>query len=350
MTLLQSPSRILVVPLRYIGDTVLTVPLIRNLRQAYPQAKIDVLTSRTAAPLLEVCPDVSQVLIEPKGFEATKTLLLDGQYDAAFILRKSFTMALLCRLAEIPLVVGYDKQRFFSPIGYQRWGLLLDHAISYPVLKTSMPQARSHLRLLEVCGIPIVSEDLVLWTTPEDETAVEQLLQELPLGPSQPIAMVHATSASHGKTVGLDKFVPALQRLHSQGYALLCTGTEEERFLYEQFARTWTMPFLNLAGKTTLRQTVALLKRTHVLLSIDSGPIHMAAAVGVPNIIGVYGPTNEKQWAPFNSKISFRPVYLDLPCRPCEPKRCPHNRCKVDLPPENIVSAVESLRPSQIVS
>ncbi len=133
-------KKILIVPLRFIGDTILTVPLIRNLRHHYPDAEIHTLVSKTAAPLLETCPYLDDIVIEEKGLIRQLKQLQNGHYDAIFILRKSVTLAALAALAGISYRIGYDKQRWFKPIHYKRWGIALTHQVSYPSLKTTTPQ------------------------------------------------------------------------------------------------------------------------------------------------------------------------------------------------------------------
>lgn len=331
--------RVLVVPLRFVGDTVLCVPMLRNLRQALGEdAQIDVWCSATAAPLLEPNP-YARVLIEPKGTGARLRQLREtGPYDAAFLLRKSATTALTLRAAGVKTIVGYDKQRW--PWGYKRWGLGLDVAHRYPSRQTDTHMVQHHLTMLEAVGLPVSSDRLELWTTPEDEATVDRLFTEAGVASDKPLAALHATSASHGKTVPHDSFAPALQRLHQQGYQVVATGLAADRPGYDVLAQTAGMPLVNLAGKTSLRQLVALYKRVQTLVSVDSASIHIAAAVGVPHVVGVYGPTNARQWAAYNPNIRFTPVHLELDCRPCYAKVCAHNRCKLTLPPEAIAAAL----------
>ena len=152
--------------------------------------------------------------------------------------------------------------------------------------------------------------------------------------------MLHAASASHGKQVALDKFIPSLQALHVAGYKIFSTGTESDAAGYESLSREAGVPIFNLAGKTSLRETFALYRRIQLLLTVDSSPIHVGAAAGVPNIVGVFGPTNERQWGPHNSEVKFQPVLMDLPCRPCYAKVCEHNNCRTQLTGEQIAAAV----------
>lgn len=365
--------RILVVPLRYIGDTILTIPLLRKLRVRFPDAQLDVLSSAVTAPLLEPCPYINHVIIEPRSTGQRFQVLRQGRYDAVFFLRKSVTMALMAYLAGIKTRVGYDKQRF--PFGYKRWGLFLTAQARYPSLKTDTPQAISHLGLFaafennrpvwaspqsstgphdravslspswtstvqaEAMLEPSWDSRLELWSTAADEQAIDVLLRTHGLQ-HKPLAGLHVASASHGKQIALDKFVDSLQRLHQHGYQVLATGTRQDYNLYETLKTTYHLPIVNLAGSTSLRETFTLYKRLNVLLTVDSSPIHLAAAAGVPHVVGVFGPTNERQWGPHHPQVDFRPVFLDLPCRPCYAKVCSHNNCRELLTAEQIANAL----------
>ncbi|HEY9746659.1 MAG TPA: glycosyltransferase family 9 protein, partial [Oculatellaceae cyanobacterium] len=163
------------------------------------------------------------------------------------------------------------------------------------------------------------------------------------LDPDKPLAVLHAASASHGKQIELSKFQESLQRLHAAGYQLLATGTQSNFDGYEQLASEAGVPLLNLAGKTSLRETFALYKRTRLLLTVDSSPVHLAAAAGVPNVVGIFGPTNHKQWGPHNPHTRFEPVFIDLPCRPCYPKVCSHNNCRTLISGSLVAQSVEKL-------
>ncbi len=337
----SSPQKILVIPLRYIGDTILTVPLIRNLKRLFPEAQIDVLCSKTAAPLLEPCPYLRSVIIEPKGSVALWRLLKSEQYDQIYSLRKSVSLALLCKLAGVPKIIGYDKQRF--PFGYKRWGLFLDAKARYPSLKTEVPQAISHLSLLNAAGLQSTDNHLELWATEADHQKIEDIVHQNGIDPQRPMAVLHAASASHGKQIEMSKFTDSLQKLQQAGYQLIATGTQNDHHLYETLAETTGLPLHNLAGKTSLRETVALYQRIQFLLTVDSSPIHLGAAAGVPNVVGVFGPTNHKQWGAHNTQTRFEPVFQDLPCRPCYAKVCEHNNCKVQLSGPQIAQAVSQL-------
>lgn len=318
---------------------MLTVPLVRNVRRLFPQAQIDMWVSPTTAPLMEPCPYLNQVIVEPKSSLQRLQLLRKNRYDTVFNLRKSVTMALLCQLAGVSNRIGYDKQRF--PFGYKRWRWFLNRTARYPGLKTETPQAVSHLGLLKACDLPVQDDYLELWTTDADQHRIDALLARHGIPKEAPLAVLHAASASHGKQIDLARFALSVRQLQAAGYQVISTGTQGDRPLYDALQPLLENPLLNLAGETSLRETVALYQRIQVLLTVDSSPVHMGAAVGVPKIVGVFGPTNERQWGPHNPNVDFRPVFMDLPCRPCYAKTCEHNNCRELLTAEQIARAAE---------
>jgi ADP-heptose:LPS heptosyltransferase len=270
-------------------------------------------------------------------------LLRTNQYDTAFILRKSFTMALLCHFAGIHTLVGYDKQRFFKPLGYKRWGWLLNYQAPYPSLKTEIPQPISHLSLLKSIGAQVQDTHLELWSTPQDDEHLAEILQERNVQLNMPIAVIHMVSASHGKSFEPEKFESAIRYLVQNGFQVMCTGAPQDAFQYDLLASSTGLPLINLAGKTSLRETYALYKKAQLILTVDSSPIHLAAAAGIPKIVGVFGPTNEKQWGPYASKSQFQPVYIDLPCRPCYAKICEHNSCRTTLTETHVLQGIQKI-------
>ncbi|MBX2860277.1 MAG: glycosyltransferase family 9 protein [Vampirovibrio sp.] len=308
--LLAPPNRILVIPLRFIGDTVLSVPFIRNVATLFPQAQLDVLVSKTAKPLLENCPYIHTLIEDPVSGVKTIQLLQKGFYDVAFSLRESFSTILYCRLAGIATVVGYDHQRLPPPIGYKRWGLLLSRHADYPKPDAPIHQVQSHLNLLRACGLVTQKDDLELWSTQQDEKQIDDLLAEHSLSTIQPLAVIHTTSASAQKKTDPTLFEPVISTLHDKGYRVIATGAPGDRQLYEKLSNTTGIPLVNLAGKTSLTQTYALYRRIQLIVTVDSGPIHIAAAAYVPQIIGLYGPTNPAQWGPYSAVSKFTPVML----------------------------------------
>lgn len=339
--MLNHPKRILVSPLRFLGDGVLTVPLLRALRQHYEHARIDVLVPPHMVNLLERCPYLTEAIVEPKSKVALLQMIRARRYELGIVMRRSVSEALVMKLAGIKTLIGYDEQRFPPPLGYKRWGWFLDEMLPFPPLDTDIPQVRTYLQLLSPLGADIADETLELWADEDDKLKVAALFNQHGIETGKPLAMLHATSASLEKAMTVEQFVPALQMLHQQGFEVVTAGTAGDGAFYETLSARAGVSVFNLCGQTTLRQTYALMLKLDLLLSIDSAPIHMAAAAGVPQIVGIYGPTNHVQWRPYPYEGHFTPVFnRQLDCRPCAPKVCGHNRCRTDLTGAAIAQAL----------
>jgi len=283
--------KILVIPLRFIGDAVLTVPLLRALCEQYPEAQVDLLLPPHLINLLERCPYVSELQTDLKG----------KHYDMAFLLRRSMSQALQLKLSGIQQVIGYDEQRFPPPVNFQRWGWFLDHRVSFPPGDTDIPQVKTYLNLLSPLTSQSFDERLELWADEADRQKIQAYFDEGIL--QKPLAILHATSASQEKAMAAEPFLPALQALHQAGFQIAAIGTEKDYSHYEG------LPLINLCGQTTLRQTYALLQQSQFLLSLDSGPVHMAACANIPHMVVIYGHTNEKQWRPYPYSGKFTAVF-----------------------------------------
>ncbi len=308
--ILPTPKRLLFIPLRYLGDTILSIPLIRNLRHHFPETQIHVLVSKTAKPLLENCPYIDQILVEPNRSKERIPAIKAGHYDTAIILRKSFTMAFNCRRAGIKTVIGYDKQRFIEPISFKRWGLLLDYKTPYPSRKTHVNQAISHLNHLKAYGLEAHDNHLELWPSPEDKKAIQALFESSKINTEKPIAVIHSISASSGKSIPIQHFVESVKQLAKSGYQIICTGLSNDYPLYQTLSATSGVPLHNFAGKTKLLETFALYQKADLILSVDSSPIHLAATADIPKIVGIYMTTNEKQWGPHSATSQFFPAVI----------------------------------------
>ncbi|MCA9797921.1 MAG: glycosyltransferase family 9 protein [Cyanobacteria bacterium HKST-UBA04] len=348
---LSPPSKLLVIPLRFIGDGVLTIPMIAALRAHLPQARIDLFGPATLANLFEPSPLLDGVYTEPGPKAEAKAALADllssQRYDTVILARRSVSQALALKRAGVPRRIGFDEQRFGWPLGYKRWGWGLTDSIRFPELTTTVPQAKTYASLLAPLSVPADTIErhmhLQAWTTQQDEAAAQTLLAKFGLSPDDRLAIIHATSASKEKSIPLERFVASVQRLHEAGFCCMALGTAQDAETYDRLQQAAMVPIANLCGQSTLRQSLAIMRHATLFLGLDSGPVHLCAAVGVPHIIALYGPINEQQWRPYPYNGHFTPVFnTALDCRPCAPKVCRHNRCRMDLSSQAILSAVDT--------
>lgn len=311
---LVPPQRILVVRYRFIGDTLLTVPFLRNLRRAYPQATIHMLSAPQSGTVLRDCPYLDALLPfdttrkhryentegeAPRGFWSYVKQLRKTRYDMAFVLKRSFSSAALVALAGIPVRVGFDTECR---------GFLLTHRVPYGHDPNQHERDR-FLDLLRAVNLPVTDNHLEAWWSSAETQKAETLLQRTE---GRLNLLIHLTSSNPAKEWPLaswQRFVTWLLTdfqatldgplsLHAIGapsdaprYEALRVGlsTDLQSRLHNQFH--------NHCGKTTLTESLALLSHMQGGIGVDSGTLHMAAAVGVP-LIALFGPMNPQQWGP----------------------------------------------------
>ncbi|HWP35683.1 MAG TPA: glycosyltransferase family 9 protein, partial [Thermodesulfobacteriota bacterium] len=305
-----SAARILVMRYRFIGDSVLLVPFLANLRRLEPAARIDLLVAPFSGQILAGCPYVDRLLplapsvghrYDPGG--ATRRAkwaaylrlarrLAAERYDAVFVLKRSLSSALLARATGARLRAGFATE------GRR---LLLTHAAPYP--RPGRHEAEAFLDVLRAAGYADVRpEPLALWSTPQETEAAERLLADHGLaagGPGQPFAIVHAAASTPGKAWVEERFAEVCAYLWQRyGLRSVFTGSAADRPRYEGINRHLRAGRLGpapegvlLCGTSGLRVDVALYRHARLFVGVDSGPMHMAVACGVP-VVALFGPTD----------------------------------------------------------
>lgn len=307
-----SGKRVLVVPLRFLGDAVVTLPMLQTLKSEYPSAHVSVWCSNIGEQIFGASDAVDQCVREPKKLLQRFLLLQAGQYDVVILLRKSFTMALLCQWAGIPIRCGYDMQRFPNPIGFYRSGWGLTHVVSYPDEATPHHQAWHHVQhFKQLTGKSISVPRPRLALTDDIEKSVMQFIPS----PDKPYVVVHGLSASASKCLNLSVFTPAVKALMDIGFQVLATGTSQDKNDLEDWIARDNLSVCSLAGQTTLLQLLALLKNAALLVGLDSGPVHLAGVSDTP-VVALYGHTNPNQWGPLGDGGALADEFVPVSIHP----------------------------------
>lgn len=330
---MPSSPRILLVRFSSLGDVLLITPLIRVLRTRYAAATITALTKECWAPLLSANPHLNQVITAAPGdrLVALARELRRADFTHRLDLHGSVRSRVLRLLLPGPWH-GFDARR------RERKLLLHARQDSYqprlPVPERYFEAARS----LEVSPDGGPAE---LFVSPGAELRAEDWLQQAGLVPGAPlVALVpgaaHATKRwplAHWKKLARDLADRGLHVVVVGGPADVATGTELVAALGRHGA--------NAAGRLDLQASGALLRRARVVVTGDSGPMHMATAVHTP-VVALFGPTVE-QFGFFPYKARASVLERGLTCRPCSSKggpRCPleHHRCLTDILPEEVMA------------
>jgi heptosyltransferase II len=330
-------KRILVMRYRFIGDTVLMIPFLRNLRQACPDAIIDVLVAPDSGEILKYCPYINELIVfDTRSFLEYAKSLRERRYDWAFVLKRSFSSAMLAFLANIPNRVGFSTECR---------GLLLTHRVPYLTRKKGTPvhERDAFLSVLTHVHIPVTDRSLESWFSEEDEAVAKRKI--LATTPAEGIpVVVHLTSSNAGKQWTEAQSVVFLEKLLSHSAVVVhCLGTQADRALYQNLLPKLSMSaqkrFYIHCGQFSLLESMAFLKQMRCVIGVDSGTLHMAAAVGT-TVIALFGPMDEQQWAPIGSAIVTHP----LDCRPCHLKKpCPHDfDCMKSLSPDRVMEVLKT--------
>lgn len=354
----RSGLRILVIQTAFIGDVVLTTPMLRALRRCHPDAEITVLVKPEAAPFLQGHPDIDNVMIFDKSREHRYTGMfrLIGQirekrFHVLLSPHQSHRTGLLAMFSGIPVRYGYETAGF-ARLAYNR---RLKRDLSYHEIY------RLLLFLKEgYCPqLPPVKEmdpSLVLAESQAGALKAVQLLDRLAIGRREARPILLAISSiwptkrwtPHG-------FAELAGRLYdTYGQEILLIGSKGDSAVAEEvlsFARELlpetTLPHIrNICGQTDLPTLFSLMKRSMLVVSNDSAPVHFACAAGTP-VVAIFGATTPSLgYAPIapNSAVAE----IELSCRPCGThgaKKCPlkHFRCMKDLTAEIVFQKVKEV-------
>jgi heptosyltransferase II len=327
----------LIIAPQWIGDAVMTEPLLRRLRARGERLAVGALP--WVAPVYRAMPQVDEVIEFPfqhggLQFKARRAIArqVEGRFDTAYVLPNSLKSALLPFLASIPKRVGY--------LGEARVGLLT-HRLKNPRNKPPMVAFYSALS--------------------GDKDGLEQDRPRLQLAPAQVDAALRDLGLAAGR---YHVFAPGAEygpakRWPGAHFAALARGLDrpavllgsaKETELCNEIAdRAGAGKCLNLAGKTSLLEAFALIAACRVMVSNDSGLMHVAAAFGVPQV-ALFGSSSPLHTPPLNDRahvvwLKQDPQYQPpLDCSPCFQRECPlgHRRCLVDIAPERVLALVNA--------
>lgn len=360
---LAAVRRVLVLRLDLIGDFVFTTPLLRELRRALPAASITLVVSPLVAPLARPCPHVDEVLVlDPRGLLGwARTLafarrqLLPRRFDLALLPRFVADEArgtLAAYASGARWRVGFAESPRHGKRTYRGIDRLLTRAL--PVRGRAHELVRG-LELLRSLGIAAADERQELWTAPDDETRAAAILESAGVHAGERfVALVPATSARK-KDWPLDRWAEVGRWLAAERRVrLVILGGPREREVGQRLAAAIGPAAADLTGdRAPLRESVALLRRAALYLGGNTGPVHMAAAVGIPVVEVSCQPrpgSDDADCAPARTGplgttvVSLQPTRAVDPCRETCVAREPH--CILGVSVDEVKAAVARALPA----
>ncbi len=371
-----APRRIVVRGLNWLGDAVMSLPALERVRQRFPGTHLAVVTPEKLRDLWTAYRPINEVLAfsSSEGPWKVARTIRAGHFDLALILPNSPRSALESWFAAIPRRVGYARpwRSWFltqavpacSPRIRKRSRQEIEALIhrgpsAGPRISPDLHQTRAYLRLAAAIGAdpePLVPR---LEIPSEEITAVRARWLEAGgkgahvvgplLEPSSrsPVCLGVNASAAYGpaKRWPVERFAAAIREFTREAPSLvLGFGTAADRGLNEQLGALSGVSLLNLAGQTSLRDLMALLKCCHVLLTNDSGPMHLAAALGTPVVVP-FGSTSPELTGPgLPGDGRHRVLRTSAPCSPCFRRTCPIDfRCMREITVTEVVQALRDV-------
>lgn len=329
-------ENILVIKLRYIGDVLLTTPLLRLLRIHFPQARITVLVNPGTETILQNNPCIDQVTVLPRGnvFEEVRFLrrIRSSQYDCVIDLSDGDRSAFITAISGASMKIGFNHEGRWRGKAYS-WALNGQYG--------AMHMLDYHAQALIPLGIEPRVCDLELNVSDDESRAAEEILAHHGLKGKKWV-MLHPAARYWFKAWPAERFAVLGDALVREGFQTVIVGNHDERNMAEDVMNAAQQTFVSLVGKTNLRELAALMKQCSVFVGNDAGPMHMAAAVNCP-VVSLFGPTDPAVWGPRGDQCHT--IYKGLDCRECFHPGCfrGEDSCMKLISVEEVLQAVKDL-------
>lgn len=336
-------QRLLVVRLDNLGDVLLQTPAIRALRRAIPLARITLLASPVGTQIGRLDPDIDDVITyqspqmdpwgqlphDPARELAMVARLAEGQFDAAVTFtsfrQSSLPAAYLCYMAGIPLRAAASVDGSGSLLTTRH-----KHA------ERMIHEVERSLDLIGALGVPPAELDLVLRVPDLARASVARDL-------ARPLVVIHPGCSMPARTYPADMFAQVGDLLVEQlGATVMITGGPDERELVTHVRGAMRQPAIAAAGDRSFAEFCALVEAADLVVTNNTGPMHMAAALKTP-VIALFALTNPpEQWGPW--RVPHRVMFHDVPCRICYSRVCPFgHECLRKVTPAMVCAAATEL-------
>ncbi|HUT85964.1 MAG TPA: lipopolysaccharide heptosyltransferase II [Elusimicrobiales bacterium] len=337
------PKKIAILQTAFLGDAVLTLPLIEKTSEIFKDASLTVICRPESAEIFKSSPHVSKVIVDDKkrtpfvkSFKTLVSNLKKENLDIILIPHRSIRSALASYVAKIPVRVGFNKSA---------GRMFLNKTVAFSWL---LHDAERNLSLLEPFKVNLTKQNpACLTTSVSSSQEIEDILREHNLM-SVPLAGIHAGSVWETKRWPKQYYSKLIDKLSDElGIKSVLIGTGQDADIAEQITGMvkGSKP-LNLIGKTSISQLMALMKNLKLFVTNDSGPMHIATAFNVPTV-AIFGPTTkELGFFPYSKNAVV--VEKNLKCRPCSlhgKKKCPHGHflCMKLITPAQVLHACKNL-------
>jgi lipopolysaccharide heptosyltransferase II len=349
----QRVQRVLAVRLDNVGDVLMTTPALAAIRQSVPGVRLTLLTSSVGSAVASCVREIDEVItfdapwVKPRtadGADIGQAELqlvesLRDRFDAAVIFtvctQSALPTALVCRMAGIPLRLAHSRE---NPYG------LLSHWVrdTDEVRSGMRHEVQRQLALVGTVGYSVDDDRLRLQLSAQQRHHARALLRGAGVPSTRPYFVVHPGASAASRRYPPARFGSAADGIAARSGCLpVFTGDASEQPLIDEARRCMSQPSVTLAGRVGLPELAALIGDARLLLSNNTGPAHIAAAMGTPVTV-LYALTNP-QHTPW--RVPAHVLNHDVPCRHCLKSECPqgHHDCLLKVQPDEVVRAATAL-------
>jgi len=341
----KSCKNLLIRGVNWIGDSVMTLPALRALRKAMPEARISLLVKPWVSPLFEKDPNIDEMIIygdEYKGIIGKiklSRMLKNKELCGTILFQNAFDAALITSLAGIKVRAGYNRDGR---------GHLLTTAVPVPENMEKVHQINYYLNLIKKLGINATYSDPYIYLTLDERLYARKFLQNM----KRPILGINP-GATYGsaKRWFPERFAETANWFiqDTNGSVVIFGGKSEidiadeiYKKMYPEFRDSGSVT--SFAGKTSLRELISLISECDVFVTNDSGPLHIAYAVRTP-LVAIFGSTDPQLTGPVGeSNVVITP---DLSCSPCFERTCKNNnmRCMYAITSDDVYYGIKKILP-----
>jgi len=336
--------RILIVRTDRIGDVVLSTPVIQALREAYPASFIAMMVSPYTKDMVEGNPYLDETILYNKDARHKSWwssmrfafALKKKRFDLALVLHPTNRVHLITFFSGIPRRIGYNR----------KLGFLLTHKIPHKKQTGEKHESEYNLDFVRFLGIEPRGASLFVPKSKDGEQWADELLSQADIKETDRLLVIHPGASCPSKIWPNDRFAEVADRLiEKYGFKVFVIAGQKDKALAQQVVDRMHHPVVNLAGEISLSQLTSLLRRSYLFISNDSGPVHIASALGLPliSLLARNEPgLSPKRWGPLGERS--RTLHKDVGCIKCLAHNCKKEfACLKAISAQDVLEAADFL-------
>ncbi len=350
--------KILIVKMSAIGDVIHTLPALNALRNHFPKAHITWLVESAAADIVKGHKALDRVIVSQRKvwvkklfssscLHAAKDIinfikeLRDSQYDMIIDFQGLLKSGVMVMLAKGKIKAGFDKGMQHAEESH------LFYNKKIPPVSMEIHALKRGLMLIESLGVPYNKVDYKLAVSKEDQSQIEKLLLLNGVATDEKIICLNPEATWETKLWDKAKFAQLADKINNKfNIRIIFTGGPSDFHMISEIISMTKTDCLNFAGLTTLKTLAALYQRTQILVTTDTGPMHLGAAAGT-KVVAIFGSTAPWRTGPYGSGHSI--VRTELECSPCFKRECKNKYCMDKISVDQVMEKLAILAPDLLI-